>query len=160
MATIIVCLVIVGNSKAKYTDLISEIDTAWMSAISENQPEYLTKIDERSSYTIKKIEKDDKEYTISVEVDAPDLGGQLSKLDFEDLPQTKDIEELNAFLCTQIDCSSNIKTDTEIYATELDGVYKITFSDEFVDAMSGNIYSYSNNVLIDMLQSYEGGGLE
>ena len=76
---------------------------------------------------------------------------QVRRLQFED------IDELNDFLCTKIDNATNCNTKTEIYATKIDGKYNISFSDEFVDAMSGKIYSYSSNVLMDEIQSKYGG---
>ena len=152
-----VCVIAFGNSNAKYQDLIFEIDKAWTSALTEDQPKYLSKIDEKSSYSITKIKKEDEEYIISVSVDAPDLGGKLSMLSYDELPQTEDIDELNDFLCTKIDNATNCNTKTEIYATKIDGKYNISFSDEFVDAMSGKIYSYSSNVLMDEIQSKYGG---
>ena len=84
------------------------------------------------------------------------------------------MNEINSFLCDGIEKSEMITTVTYIYAYErtsnevdcihekadcesslsMDNRYEISFSKEFIDAMSGNVYSYSQAKIADILQNY------
>ena len=141
-------------------DLIAAVDNAWNAAKNEQQPEYLSKLDSLSSYTLTSVEEQDDSYIISASVTAPDLGGQLLKLEGSEFPTTDNADEINSFLCRQIEKSEIKTTDTFIYAYKVDDKYHITFSDEFADAMSGNLYEYSQQVFVDIMQKYEGGQIK
>lgn len=141
-------------------ELIVAVDKAWNTAKTEDQPEYLTKLDELTSYELNSVEQEGDRYIIEASVMAPDLGGQLSKIDYSKLSQTESTEDINAFLCEQIEKAEIQKTISYIYAYKINGKYQISFSENFVDAMSGNLYSYSQTTLVDMLQKYMEGELK
>lgn len=152
-----ISLIFVLNNKNDSSideSLIDSIDKKWSSAKSDNQPKYLTEIDKKSSYEIKSVKKDGDFYTIKAIITAPDLGDQLLKLGYETLPNTDDTNEIDEFLCEQLEMAENKQTEAYIYAEFFDEKYNISFSDDFVNAMSGNLYSYSQKSLIDMLENY------
>ena len=155
---IIVLVFMFGGKPSK--DLITAVDAAWSSAKVEDQPTYLSKLDELSSYKLDSVEHEDDTYIISATVTAPDLGSQLSKLDSSELPQNNNAEDINDFLCKQIGKAEIKETKALIYAYKINGEYHITFSDEFADAMSGNLYKYSQKTYLEMLQKYEEGELK
>lgn len=162
LAAIIIAIIglvsVLGGKPSK--DLINAVDTAWFSAKTEDQPAYLSKLDELSSYKLNSVKREGDTYIILATVTAPDLGGQLSKLDSSQLPRENNTDTINAFLCGQIEKSQVEKTTAEIYAYKINGEYHITFSDEFADAMSGNLYEYSQKTYLEMLQKYEEGELK
>lgn len=156
-----VSIIVIGNvSKNPSKELITAVDTTWNSAKAEEQPMYLNKLDDLSSYELHSVKHEDDRYVIKATVTAPDLGGQLSKLDYSEFPQIESTEDINTFLCEQIEKSKTKKTSAELYAYKINGEYQITFSDDFADAMSGNLYSYCQTTLVDILQKYEGGELK
>ena len=80
------------------------VESAWLSAQSPEQPAFLTKLDEMSSYELHSVEPlENGRYLLKMVVTAPDLGGQLMKLGYAQLPQENNENELNTFLCEQID---------------------------------------------------------
>lgn len=155
---IIVLVFILGGKPSK--DLVTAVDTAWSSAKVEEQPTYLSKLDELSSYKLDSVEHKDDTYIISATVTAPDLGGQLAKLNAAELPQGNNAENINDFLCKQVEKAETKETKALIYAYKINGEYHITFSNEFADAMSGNLYEYSQKAYLEILQKYEEGELK
>lgn len=155
---IIVLVFMLSGKPSK--DLIAAVDTAWTADQTEDQPAYLSKLDELSSYKLNSVKHEDDTYIISATVTAPDLGGQLTQLDSLELPQNNDADDINAFLCEQTEKAEIKKTDAEIYAYKINGEYHITFSDKFADAMSGNLYEYSQKTYLEILQKYEEGELK
>lgn len=154
----LICFLVV-NMQTKKT-LVSAIDTSWNSSKIDDQPTFLEELDKLSSYKINSVKREKSTYLINATVTAPDLGGQLAQLDSSELQQTKVPEDINAFLCEQIKKSQIKKTDVEIYAYKINGEYHISFSDAFADAMSGNLYKYSKDTFIELLQKYDGGELK
>lgn len=136
--------------------LISAVDSSWSTTKLESQPEYIVKLDQLSSYKLNSVKHQDGKDIIKVTITAPDLCSQLLSLDPSELPQAKDDVEINAFLCEQVEKAELKQTTTFIYAYKDNGEYHITFSADFVDAMSGNLYTYSQTALIEILQKYKG----
>lgn len=158
---VIVSIMVIGDvSKKPSNELITAVDTTWNSAKSEEEPTYLKKLDELSSYELNSVKREDDTYVIKATVTAPDLGGQLSQLDYSEFPQNNNVDDINTFLCEQIEKSKIKKTTAEVYAYKINGEYHISFSNGFADAMSGNLYSYSQTALVDILQKYEKGELK
>ncbi|MBR2152478.1 MAG: hypothetical protein IJ944_04255 [Clostridia bacterium] len=155
---IIVLVSVFGGKPSK--DLIAAVDTAWTAGQTEDQPAFLSKLDELSSYKLNSVKREDDTYIISATVTAPNLGGQLSELDSSELPQNNNAEDINDFLCKQIEKSETKEIKALIYAYKINGEYHITFSDEFADAMSGNLYEYSQKTYLEILQKYEEGELK
>lgn len=157
----VVLILVFGNiSKRPSDDLIMAVNTAWDSAKSEELPTYLKTLDELSSYELNSVKREEDRYAITATVTAPDLSSQLSKIDYSELPQTQNEEDINAFLCEQIKNCKIKKTAAEVYAYKINGEYHISFSDDFADAMSGNLYSYSQTAFVDILQKYTEGELK
>lgn len=149
---LIFTLVFFINSKPSKI-LIADVDNAWTASKEENQPEYLNKLDELSSYKLNSVKRENDRYIINTTVTAPDLCEQLDKLDSAEFPQGKDVKAINTFLCQQIEKSKIKKTNTKIYAYKIDEKYHITFSDDFADAMSGNLYEFSRKAYLDVIKN-------
>ncbi len=162
IASVVTAIIIISSNSGEKPseELINAVQTTWKSAKSDEQPKYLTKIDSLSSYKLKSVEKEDGQQVITAVVTSPDLKTQLSKIEYKDLPQTEDTEAINNFLCEQIEKADVIKTEATVYAVETNGEYKISFSEEFVNAMTGNLYSYSQTALTDILQMQKDGETE
>ena len=157
IATIVLIILFSGKPSK---GLIAAVDTAWAAAKAEDQPAYLSKLDELSFYKLNSVEREDDTYIISATVVAPDLGAQLIQLDSSEFPQNNNADDIDSFLCEQIEKSQIKKTKAEIYAYKINGEYHISFSDGFADAMSGNLYQYSREIYFEMLQKYEKGELK
>ena len=138
-------------------ELIAAVQESWSAAVAADQPAYLTMLGEMASYTLGSVSKEEGLYVIEATVTAPDLGGRLSEMDNADLPRSADAEDLDTFLCEQIGKADMREITAAVLAYETDGGYHISFSEEFVDAMSGYLYTYSRWALLDMLQT-DGGG--
>lgn len=150
--------IVIGRKPSK--DLINAVDTAWSAAKSEDQPAYLARIDELSSYKLNSVKKKGDRYIIEATVIAPDLGSQLTQLDFSEFPQSNNTNDINSFLCEQIEKTQKKETTALVYAYRIDGEYHITFTDEFANAMSGNVYKYAQSAFIEILQNYKEGELK
>lgn len=157
ISIIISCLVL--NTKLKQ-ELTVAIDSTWNSSKSDEQPNYLSKIDELSSYKINSTKKNDDGYIITVTVTAPDLSTKLSQLDHSDLPQKNNKQEIDRFLQKQVEGAEIKDTEAIIYAHKINDEYYITFSDEFADAMSGKLYSYSKKIYSEILQKSKEGDIK
>lgn len=157
---VIATILIIVISRKPSKDLINAVDTSWNAAKAEDQPAYLAKIDELSSYKLNSVEKEEDRHIIEATIIAPDLGSRLAQLDFSEFPKNNNIDDINAFLCEQIKKTQMKETTAVIYAYKINGEYHITFTDEFADAMSGGVYKYAQTALVEMLQKYEGGELK
>ncbi len=132
-------------------DIKNAIDAAWGNTDTDDAPAYLQEITRLSTYEIISIEEDGW-CTINVVVKGIDLGSKLKELSPEDYPQTEDEDVLNDYFLEIIKTCEIVETPAEIYAEPSSEGYEITFSDTFVDAMSGKVYSYYMGVLEDMLE--------
>lgn len=162
IAIIIVCISLFQISfRNKPSDeLIKAVNEAWETANLEEQPDFLKILNQKSSYELKNVKKENGRFLISVTVTFPSVDERLKELNVSDYPQSKESEEINSFLCEQINKSKLKKTKATIYAAKINNEYHISFSDEFVDAMSGGLYSYSKTTLVDMLKTYTEGETE
>lgn len=132
-------------------EIKNSIEVAWSEVDTDDAPAFLQKIALLSAYEIKSIEKGDT-CTIHVVVRGVDLGNELKELSYEDFPQTKDEDVLNDYLLEIIEKCKYIETTTVIYAEPATDGYKIYFSDAFVDAMSGKVYSYYMDLIEGVLE--------
>lgn len=147
------------NSKIDNKMMIA-VKNTWATTQTEEQPLYLTKLEESSSYELISVTNEDGLYIITAEITAPDVSKQLQTVDAEDFPKTEDENEINQFLCEQIEKSKTVKTKADIYAYEINGEYQISYSDSFINAMSGNLCTYSQTALTDMLEKFAKGELK
>ena len=137
------------------------INKKWNEVVNiENQPRYLTELNRLSQYTVNSVKKVDDVYVVKVTVSAPDLGSIMKTFDYSNLPSTENTDEINSFLCEQLKFAEIIKTETYIHAYKIDDTYQILFSDEFVDAMCGKLYTYAQSSFVDMMQGYLNGELK
>lgn len=132
-------------------DIKNSIDSAWSEVNTDDAPAFLKEITRLSSYEITSIEEGDT-YTISVIVKGIDLGSELKRLSYEDFPKPDNEDVLNDYLLAIIEKCKIIETVAVIYAESSAEGYKISFSDTFVDAMSGKIYSYYMDLIRGVLE--------
>lgn len=142
VAAIVVGIWIYSNRISPEEKISEAIAAAWDEATANDDPNYLQEIEKVSSYEIIELEKGDY-YTVHVAVTGIDLGTELENLTQEDLPE--DEEGINALLVELISRCPQVETTTVIYAEPTEDGFDISFSDTFVDAMSGKIYSYYMN---------------
>lgn len=131
-------------------NIFNAINAEWSKVITADAPAYLNAINEVSSYDIISIEEGEV-YTIKVVVDSVDLGTKLKEAPLEAFPKTQDETAINKYLLDLIDDCKRLETTTEIYAAPENSGYTIYFSDEFVDAMSGGVYSYTQDLIRDLM---------
>lgn len=139
------------NNASFEEDIKNSIDSAWGESDTDDTPAFLQEITRLSSYEVTSIEEGDT-YTINVVVKGIDLGSELKELSYEDFPQADDEDALNDYLLSIIENCEIIKTSTVIYAEPSAEGYEISFSDTFVDAMSGKIYSYYMDLIEGVLE--------
>lgn len=136
------------NGMPSKEEFQAAIDGTWSESIGSDDPDFLKAIDEISSYKIVSIEEGEF-YTINVKVTGIDLGVELDGMDQSLVIEGE--EAMNAYLLELIGRCSQVETETVVYATLTDDGIQITFSDTFVDAMSGKIYSYYTQKIEEMM---------
>ena len=125
------------------------IDADWSEKTStqDGQPSYLALLDQRSAYTINSISKEETYYVVSVTVSAPDVKQYLFD---NSVHKLDNIDDFDAFLCDCVESSNITETVAEIYIYEIDGETRISYSEEFADAMHGKLISYSQELLEEL----------
>lgn len=129
------------------------IEQTWNEAVGKDEPAYLQEIGKRSSYEIISMEGEN-EYIIHTVVSGIDMSGELDSMSMDDIPQ--DEAEINALLIEMIGRCPQVETEAQIYARKTEDGYQISFSDTFVDAMSGKIYSYYTQKIDEMTGGVQG----
>lgn len=127
------------------------IEAAWSEADKNDVPPFLQEITRRSSYEIISVEKGDT-CTVDVVVKGVDLGSELKAISYEELPQSEEETAINDFLLDIIENCEIVETPAVIYAKPSGESYEIVFTDTFVDAMSGKIYSYCMDLVGEALE--------
>ena len=149
---VIAVVLFVGNSMGlfKFEDHSATfqqlITTEWEKSITEDQPEFLTKLEERNSFTVVDYKNEgDGYYTVEIEVTSPDINDKL--IEYQESVNNISVsqDEIEQKICEIID-SSDDKTSTVTLSIicDEDGAFHVTFTDEFVDAMFG--YAFSNAI--------------
>lgn len=155
VAIIVVAVTAVGIwffSQPSEQELITvAIDLAWSDATREDDPDYLKEIGKRSSYKVVSVTEENGLFVVDVLVAGVEMSAELEQLQQEDFPQ--DEQAINKYLAEVIERCPIVETETVVYATPSEDGYQITFSDDFVDAMSGKIYSY----YMEKVEEYMGG---
>ena len=126
------------------------IDKAWKDGSTDDVPVFLQEIDKKSAYEIVSIVKGDI-YTINVVVKGIDLRREMNSRLFEDFLSLMDDDVWDNYICELIEKCEYVETETIIYVTPLENEYNVFFSDTFVDAMSGKIYSYCMDVIDEIM---------
>lgn len=132
-----------GLTEAQAKELI---DNNWNASTASNndQPQYLELLDQLASYSIQEISREDNYYVVNVTVSAPDV-----KQYFIDnsVHLIENVDDLDSFIYDSIKASTIEDTDAEVYIYEANGVMKVSYSEQFADAMHGKLISYSNEML-------------
>ena len=131
--------------------LYKAINQAWQQANDENTPEYLEYIDKHSKFRITSIEQGEP-LVLSVTVRGVDLAGELRKIDPLTFSWDMDEEDLNDYLISLVKQAGSTEVTTILYAwPEENGAYRIQFSETFIDAMSGMVYSYAQEWIDELV---------
>lgn len=137
------------SNKSTQKDFSTEIQEKWNLSASENQPEFLNLLDEKSSFECVETESlEDGYYVVKANVCSPDISESIKIYQKETYGKKISEEEMNAKLCELIN-SADIKTTEQtidIIVDEDENV-RVQFNDEFINAMFG--YAY-----IDSMQTY------
>jgi len=128
------------------------IDAAWSQGTAADMPDYLRAIDDQSEYEIQKIEKGNP-MVITTVVRGIDLGSVLKDQALSDFPANQEEAVLNSYLLSLIDSAPPTRVSALIYAWEEGDGYRIQFSETFVDAMSGGVYTYT----LELIDEITGG---
>ena len=151
VSVILCALVGMLISRYMFKQTIKEaIDEEWRLSEQEDIPEYMKEIDRKSSYRIVKIDKGNI-CKVQVVVQGVDLANEMRKIPIQDLPKMADEQEINTYVIGLIEKSEMVETEANIYVEKNPKGYDVTFSDVFVDAMSGKLYTYSIEVMEEIL---------
>lgn len=130
--------------------LLRAIEEAWNRDLDEDMPRYLQYIDEHSDFRIEAIEKGEP-WVITVTVTGVDLAGELKPRNFAKYDDPKDIDDYLLSLAKKAD---PLERTAIIYAWQSEDGYRIQFSEAFIDAMTGGVYSYT----LELIDEIAGGG--
>lgn len=155
LLVLISVLIILFLPKKPNKALINAIDREWSTIKTETQREYVKKLDKLTVYKLASYRIEDDRYIIKAKVEGVNLNEQLKNINKEKLP--KDQNELDAFLCNLLEKSKPYKTTAEIYAYKINGKYHVSFSDDFINAMSGNLYEYYKSSVNEAVNNLEEG---
>lgn len=150
-----ICIVLIvaifcgcSNNKNQ-RDFSAEIQENWNLSLSENQPEFLNLLDEKSSFECVSTESPvDGYYVVTADVTSPDISESIKEYQQEVYGRKISEEEMNIKICELIN-SAELKTTQQtidIIVDEDENV-RVQFNDDFVNAMFG--YAY-----IDSMQTY------
>lgn len=135
--------------------LIQCVTEAWSKTYDDDQPAYLEALAWETLYTLDGYEKGNP-WILHMTVMGVDLGKELKNADLSMFTQDSTEKEINDFLVSLIKKAEATKITTYIYAWPEGDSFRIEFSETFIDAMSGKVYSYAKEALLD----YMGGALE
>ncbi len=129
------------------------IEEAWNRSDAGDLPEYLRYIETFSEFEVEKVETGDP-VIITVTVRGIDLGGELKKMDPAGYFGATDEASMNDYLMDLVKIARPTEVTTIVYAWPQEDGYRIEFSETFVDAMSGMVWSY----VMDLADELTGGG--
>ena len=140
------------KQKEKLNESISQ---AWSKANDDDQPAYLDALAQESTYMLEDFQRGNP-WVLTVTVHGVDLGGALKKADLSAFTADSTEKDINDFLILLIKQAAPTKITTRIYAWPEEDGFRIEFSETFIDAMSGNVYSYAKEALL----GFTGGDVE
>ena len=108
-----------------------------------DKPEFVSMLEEKASFKLIDIKKSGDTYTLTYLVTAPDLKSQLKTYLEEHSKDAIDLAGMNQLLIELVEKSELKDTEAEVAIYKENGEYKVSYSDEFFDAMYGGIYSFS-----------------
>ncbi len=130
------------------------ISTAWGETYEDDMPEYLKALAWESLYQLDGYEKGDP-WVLTVTVMGVDLAAELRKADLSIFTADSTEREIDAFLVSLVKQAAPTRITTYLYAWPENDGFRIEFSETFIDAMSGKVYSYAKEALLEQM----GGGL-
>ncbi len=105
---------------------------------SEEIPEYLSSMKEKSGYEVVNVEKKDGIYTATVTVYAPNLYEIVKKMD-DSHGQNPLGEEMDKAITKEVKKADVVTQDMQIVLVEKNGEYEVFMEEEFVNAYYGGI---------------------
>ena len=108
-----------------------------------DKPEFVSMLEEKASFKLIDMKKSGDSYTLIYLVTAPDLKSQLKTYLEEHSKDAIDLAGMNQLLIELVEKSELKDTEAEVAIYKENGEYKVSYSDEFFDAMYGGIYSFS-----------------
>lgn len=157
VGTIITVLTIKSNNDKKL--IFEAVETEWAKSIPEEQPNFLTAIDNRAYFECKDIKKEaDGFYVVTVDVSSPDIKTALNEYQEQTIGESVTDDKIDSAISDIID-SAEIKTTTHSVnvVQDQEGKYYVTFSEGFIDAMFGYAYTDAMNTLINEQSQIEKG---
>lgn len=128
-------------------------ETAWGDSKGEEDPEFLKKLDEKSSFSFSACEQiEDGYYIITFDVISPDINAAMKTLDSEMDISLLTSEEIGAKFCEIIDSAEMLtSSQTAIVIVDEEGIAHIKFTQGFVNAMYGYVYNDAFESLANVL---------
>ena len=108
-----------------------------------DKPEFVSMLEEKASFKLIDMKKSGDPYTLTYLVTAPDLKSQLKTYLEEHSKDAIDLAGMNQLLIELVEKSELKETEAEVAVYKENGEYRVSYSDEFFDAMYGGIYSFS-----------------
>ena len=133
--------------------LHSAIEEAWNRDDTRKIPEYLEYLDEHSSFEIDSVIKGDGPWQVTVTVHGLDLADELERRDPKKFAPDEDPDEIDEYILSLAKKADPMERTTVIYAWPEEDGYRIRFSETFIDAMTGGVYSY----VLELVDDITGG---
>jgi len=130
--------------------LQNAIEEAWNREADADMPQYLQYLDEHSDFEITSIEKGEP-WVVTVTVKGLDLAGELKPKHFAKYDDPEDIDE---YLLSLAEKADPLERTATLYAWRSEEGFRIRFSESFIDAMTGGVYSYT----LELIDEIAGGG--
>ena len=108
-----------------------------------DKPEFVSMLEEKASFKLINMKKSGDAYPLTYLVTAPDLKSQLNNYLEEHSEDAIDLAGINQLLTELVEKSELKETEAEVAVYKENGEYRVSYSDEFFDAMYGGIYSFS-----------------
>lgn len=120
-----------------------------MSVSDITEPCYLSFLDQKSSFSLDSMRKEDGYYVLTYSIAYPNVGGTMDSV------SNSDISAIASFLADDylLDAISNsdlCTSQAEVLITYDNNGYKVIYSEEFMDYMYGGLYSYSMRKINEM----------
>ena len=126
--------------------LYNAIEEAWNRDLDDDMPEYLQYLDEISEFQIDSIEKGEP-WVVTVTVTGLDLAGDLKPKNFA---KYTDPEDIDRYLLSLAKKADPLERTAVLYAWPEEDGYRIQFSETFIDAMTGGVYSFTLELIAEI----------
>lgn len=126
--------------------------TESVSASDITEPKYLSLLDQKSSFTLDNMKKEDGYYVLTYLVTYPNVGGTLDGISNSDISAI-DAFSADDYLSDAISNSDLCTSQAAVLITYENDTYKVIYSEEFMDYMYGGLYSYSMRMINELYLS-------